>query len=70
VTITFCREVVQLFSDEEISAHRRSFGTKVADPSWPLEDTDFKSRKKVNRSGEQAHFRLFLEKNLQLKIPV
>jgi len=37
---------------------------EVADPSWPPEDTDFKSRKKVNRSGEQAHFRLFLEKKI------
>jgi len=43
---------------------------EVADPSRPLEDTDFRSSKKVDRSGEQAHFRSFLEKNLEPKIPV
>ena len=30
----------------------------------------FRSSKKVDQSGEQSHFRSFLEKNLQLKIPV
>jgi len=43
---------------------------EVADPSRPLEDADSEAARTWDRSGEEAHFRSFLEKNLQLKIPV
>jgi hypothetical protein len=64
LAITFCGEIAQLCSDKEIFCVSMLFRRKVADPSRPLEHADFKSSKKVDRSGEQAHFRLFLEKKI------